>query len=122
MKEYKIILVIFTSILIPEINSQSNKPVIGIGEMTSSVGGDVKSFQSMLETAIASTNKFDLIERSRIGDIISEQALSSSGITSGNSNIGGISAVDYLIYGSITKLGIETSEFSLGDYESSSSD
>ena len=63
-----------------------------------------------------------MIERSRIGDIISEQALSSSGITSGNSNIGGISAVDYLIYGSITKLGIETSEFSLGDYESSSSD
>ena len=39
-------------ILIPEINSQSNKPVIGIGEMTSSVGGDVKSFQSMLETAM----------------------------------------------------------------------
>jgi curli biogenesis system outer membrane secretion channel CsgG len=122
MKNYKITLLILTSIFIPEISSQSNKPVIGIGEMTSSVGGDVKSFQSMLETAIANTNKFDLIERSRIGDIISEQALSSGGITNGNSNIGGISAVDYLIYGSITKLGVETSEFSLGDFESASAD
>ena len=69
IKKYKIILMIFTSLLVPEISSQSNKPVIGIGEMTSSVGGDVKSFQSMLETAIASTNKFDLIERSRIGGV-----------------------------------------------------
>lgn len=122
MKNYKILVLIITSIFIPEISSQSSKPVIGIGEMTSSVGGDVKSFQSMLETAIANTNKFDLIERSRIGDIISEQALSSGGITNGNSNIGGISAVDYLIYGSITKLGVETSEFSLGDFESASAD
>jgi curli biogenesis system outer membrane secretion channel CsgG len=122
MKNNKILLLIITSIFIPEISSQSSKPVIGIGEMTSSVGGDVKSFQSMLETAIANTNKFDLIERSRIGDIINEQALSSGGITNGNSNIGGISAVDYLIYGSITKLGVETSEFSLGDFESASAD
>lgn len=102
------------------INAQSSKPVIGIGEMKSTVGGDVNSFRAMLETAIANTNKFDLIERSRIGDLISEQALSAGGITQGNGQIGGLSGVDYLIYGSITKLGVETSNVKLGDFKSNS--
>ncbi len=101
---------------------QSKKPVIGIGEMRSSVGGDVSTFRAMLETALASTNKFELIERSRIGDLISEQALSAGGITQGNGQIGGISGVDYLIYGSITKLGVENNEFKLGDFQSDSQD
>ena len=100
--------------------AQSNKPVIGIGEMKSTVGGDVGSFRAMLETSIANTNKFELVERSRIGDLISEQALSAGGITQGNGQIGGISGVDYLIYGSITKLGTETSDIKLGDYKSKS--
>ena len=100
--------------------AQSNKPVIGIGEMNSTVGGDIGSFRAMLETSIANTNKFDLIERSRIGDLINEQALSAGGITQGNKQIGGISGVDYLIYGSITKLGVETSDIKLGDYKSKS--
>ena len=100
--------------------AQSNKPVIGIGEMKSTVGGDVGSFRAMLETSIANTNKFELIERSRISDLISEQALSAGGITQGNGQIGGISGVDYLIYGSITKLGTETSDIKLGDYKSKS--
>ena len=122
MKYIKILLSLTILIFAFEISAQSKKPVIGIGEMQSSVGGDVNTFRAMLETALANTNKFDLIERSRIGDLISEQALSAGGITQGNGQIGGISGVDYLIYGSITKLGVETNEFSLGDYQSSSAD
>jgi hypothetical protein len=102
------------------IDAQSSKPVIGIGEMRSTVGGDVNSFRAMLESAIANTNKFELIERSRIGDLIGEQALSAGGITQGNGQIGGISGVDYLIYGSITKLGVESSNLKLGDFKSDS--
>ena len=102
------------------VNAQSNKPVIGIGEMNSTVGGDVTSFRAMLETAIASTNKFELVERSRISDLLSEQALSSGGITQGSGQIGGISGVDYLIYGSITKLGAEESNVKIGNYKSDS--
>ena len=115
---FSLIILIFTF----ETVAQSKKPVIGIGDMQSSVGGDVYTFRAMLETALANTNKFDLIERSRIGDLISEQALSSGGITQGNGQIGGISGVDYLVYGSITKLGVETNEFNLGDYKSASAD
>jgi len=122
MKYLRILFSLSLLILTVEMSAQSKKPVIGIGEMRSSVGGDVDTFRAMLETALANTNKFDLIERSRIGDLISEQALSAGGITQGSGQIGGISGVDYLIYGSITKLGVETNEFNLGDYQSASAD
>lgn len=122
MKFFKIVLSISLLTFSFEVFAQSNKPVIGIGDMQSSVGGDVNTFRAMLETALANTNKFELIERSRIGDIISEQALSAGGITEGSGQIGGISGVDYLVYGSITKLGVESNEFNLGDYKSASQD
>ena len=102
------------------VSAQLNKPVIGIGEMNSEVGGNVTSFRAMLETAIASTNKFELVERSRISDLLSEQALSSGGVTQGSEQIGGISDVDYLIYGSITKLGAESSDVKIGKFKSGS--
>jgi curli biogenesis system outer membrane secretion channel CsgG len=122
MKFFKIVLSISLLTFSFEVFAQSNKPVIGIGDMQSSVGGDVNTFRAMLETALANTNKFELIERSRIGDLISEQALSAGGITEGSGQIGGISGVDYLVYGSITKLGVESNEFNLGDYKSASQD
>ena len=122
MKFFKIVLSISLLTFSFEVFAQSNKPVIGIGDMQSSVGGDVNTFRAMLETALANTNKFELIERSRIGDLISEQALSAGGITEGSVQIGGISGVDYLVYGSITKLGVESNEFNLGDYKSASQD
>ena len=93
MKYIKILLSLTILIFSFETSAQSKKPVIGIGDMQSSVGGDVNTFRAMLETALANTNKFDLIERSRIGDLISEQALSAGGVTQGNGQIGGISGL-----------------------------
>lgn len=120
MKQFRIIFSFLIILISYESFSQSNKPVIGIGEMRSSVGGDVDTFRAMLETALASTNKFDIIERSRIGDLVGEQSLSAGGITQGNGQIGGISGVDYLVYGSITKLGVENNNLNLGDFQSAS--
>ena len=79
-----------------------NKPIVAIGEITSTVGGNPVSFQTMLETAISQTNKFDLMERSRMDEILGEQALSTG-------EISGLDGVDYLVYGSITKLGKKSS-------------
>ena len=92
----------------------SGKPVIGIGEITSTVGGNPASFQTMLETAISQTNKFELMERSRMDDILGEQALSAGGLTQGSGQIGGLGGIDYLIYGSITKLGKSTNVVAFG--------
>ena len=95
-------------------NIYANKPVVGIGEITSSVGGNPVSFQTMLETAISQTNKFELMERSRMDDILGEQALSAGGLTEGDGQIGGLSGVDYLVYGSITKLGTKSDAVAFG--------
>jgi len=95
-------------------NIYANKPVVGIGEITSSVGGNPASFQTMLETAISQTNKFELMERSRMDDLLGEQALSAGGLTEGNGQIGGLSGVDYLVYGSITKLGTKSDAVAFG--------
>ncbi len=92
----------------------ANKPVVGIGEITSSVGGNPQSFQTMLETAISQTNKFELMERSRMDDLLGEQALSAGGLTQGSGQIGGLSGVDYLVYGSITKLGTKSDAVAIG--------
>ena len=112
--------ILFISILVgltmsSIVMAASGKPVIGIGEITSTVGGNPASFQTMLETAISQTNKFDLIERSRMDDILGEQALSAGGIVQGGSGqIGGLGGVDYLIYGSITKLGKDSNAVAIG--------
>lgn len=92
----------------------SDKPIVGIGEITSSVGGNPNSFQTMLETAISQTNKFELIERSRLDDLLGEQALSAGGLTQGSGEIGGMGGVDYLVYGSITKLGQKSDAVAIG--------
>ena len=92
----------------------ASKPVIGIGDITSTVGGNVTTFQTMLETAISQTNKFELMERSRMDDILGEQALSAGGLTQGSGQIGGLGGIDYLIYGSITKLGTTSNAMVIG--------
>ena len=68
----------------------------------------------MLETAISQTNKFELMERSRMDDVLGEQALSAGGLTQGSGQIGGLGGIDYLIYGSITKLGTTSNAVAIG--------
>jgi curli biogenesis system outer membrane secretion channel CsgG len=84
----------------------SGKSVVAIGAITSSVpGSDPVSFQTMIETQMIKANKFKIIERSRLAEILQEKGLSMVGVTNGDAKIAGVSGVDYLIYGSITKLG-----------------
>lgn len=98
----------------------ANKPVVGIGDIQSTVGGNPASFLTMLETAISQTNKFELMERSRMDDILGEQALSAGGLTRGSGQVGGLSGIDYMIYGSITKLGSTENAIAIGGIGSGS--
>lgn len=83
-----------------------SKPIIGVGEITSSISSaNPENFQTMLETALVKTNKFEIIERSRLDEVLGERALGMAGITDNNAGLSGVQGVDYLIYGSITKLG-----------------
>lgn len=79
---------------------------------------DTRAFQSMLTTALIKTRKFHVIERARLAEILKEQGLSSeTGLIEDGVNLGGITGVDYLLYGSITKLGIEAKGLGLGAYK-----
>ena len=92
--------------------SSADLPVIGITEITSGV--DVRNyreyknskagnFQTMLETQMVKVGRFKIMERNRLGEVLGEQGLQGEFSDAGTTmNIG---AVDYLVYGSITKFG-----------------
>ena len=49
-------------------------------------------------------------------DLLGEQALSAGGLTQGSGQIGGLSGIDYLVYGSITKLGTKSDAVAIGGF------
>lgn len=63
-----------------------------------------EGFRVMLETAIFKTGKMDLFERTRL-DALDEQLLAETGATDAGGTIGGLTGVDYLMYGAVTKFG-----------------
>lgn len=59
----------------------------------------------MLETAIVKSGKMDVMERSQMDRILKEQLVGQEGLTTSGGELGGLTGIDYLIYGSITKFG-----------------
>lgn len=92
-----------------------DKVILAVGEIKDNVGrANPENFQTMLETLLVQTNKFDVIERSRLDEILAERGLSIAGIADGQASIDGIQGVDYMIYGAITKLGQSKKQSNLG--------
>ena len=90
----------------------NNLPIIAITEIQSSVDSNYwrdfknsksSNFQTMLETQLVQTNRFKIIERNRIDEVLSEQILQGN-FSDANTQIKA-GAVDYIVYGSITKFG-----------------
>lgn len=90
----------------------NNLPIIAITEIQSSVDSNYwrdfknsksSNFQTMLETQLVQTNRFKIIERNRIDEVLSEQILQGN-FSDSNTQIK-TGAVDYIVYGSITKFG-----------------
>lgn len=90
--------------------AQSNKPIIGVGTFESSFNDyDSRNIQTAIETALSKTGKFTLIERGRLDQLLAEQNLSIQGLVDGGaSDFGGFGDVDYLLYGRVTQLGLES--------------
>lgn len=66
-------------------------------------------FRAMVETAIVKTKRMNVMERTRMDAFLQEQVISEHGLTEGGPSLGGISGIDYVIYGAITKFGQKTS-------------
>ena len=101
--------------------AQAAKPVVAIDQIAAAAqnisckGWDRASydcnadlsegFRVMLETAITKTGKMDVMERGRLEVVLQEQGLAGAGITDAGGGIGGLTGVDYLVYGTITRFG-----------------
>ena len=79
-----------------------------------------QSFQAMLETAIASSRKMQIVERKQLYNVIDEQKLQSFFRYGGRKWSLGVSAADYLVYGNITEIGFQKSQYREGGYDQSS--
>ena len=112
MKPYIHIAVLFLGLLLPVTTFAQDLPVIGITEIHASINSrhwqDYKNskqtnFQNMLETQLFKTGRFKIIERNRIDEVLAEQGI--QGSFSGAGTKLQVQAVDYIVYGSITKFG-----------------
>lgn len=98
--------------------AQTGQPTVGIGQMNAAIQSGnpyqqrqlADSFGEMIETQVSETQKFRVIERAQIQQILAEKAAGQANITNSGESVtnGGIQGVDYLIYGTITKLGQQT--------------
>lgn len=88
--------------------AQSNKPIVAVGSFESSFNNyDTRNIQTAIETALSKTQKFSLMERGRLDQLLAEQGMGANGLVDGPGQIGGFDGVDYLIYGRVTQLGLE---------------
>ncbi|MDA0892753.1 MAG: hypothetical protein O3C15_10605 [Proteobacteria bacterium] len=105
----KKIVALFIVLTSPLAFSQSNKPVIAVGQITSAITQfNTMSIQLALENALSKTGKFTIMERTRLDSLLKERGLSAAGITEGNASLGGFSGVDYLVYGSVSNITVSS--------------
>ena len=99
----------------------SGKPVVAIGGIETAAqnisckGWDrstyncnqdlAEGFRRMLETSITKTGKMDVYERGDLSQVLEEQSLSEAGLTTAGGGLGGLTGVDYLVVGAITRFG-----------------
>lgn len=121
--------VVLTALVITAHANAQNKPVVAIGEIgvaarnISCEGWDrsvydcnrdlSEGFGRMLGTAIQKTGKVTLMERQELEAVLVEQGLGEIGLTDAGGRLGGLTGVDYYLYGSITRFGAKQSGFSV---------
>lgn len=102
-------------------DSEGDLPYIAVTEMISTVDSgqwqDYKNskaanFQTMLETQLTKINRFRIMERNRVDQVLGEQLLQESFSTDGT--ILNVAGVDYIVYGSITKFGSTNKVVAIG--------
>lgn len=110
MKLFRSILAALFCVGLPTAAAAQDKPIVAIYQMDDLANtGQSETFSAMIETAIAQSGKFRVMERSRLNELLKEQGKAKGGLVTSNTpgKIGGFEGVDYLIYGSITGLSVQ---------------
>ena len=103
----------------------SDLPVIAVTTITSSVddrsyrgyaNAKAENFQNMLETQLAKINRFKIMERNRVDEVLSEQGLQEA-LTASGATLG-LEGIDYIVYGSITRMGETRKDIRTGRFSS----
>lgn len=87
--------------------AQKGKPVVAVYEIEDLTDGNNSDrLQTMIESAIAETGKFRVMERQRMKALMGEQVRAKGGMVTTNQpgKIGGFEGADFLIYGTITSV------------------
>ena len=114
-------LLIFVSLTLSAAALAATKPVVAIGGIDVSAqnisceGWDrstydcnqdlAEGFRRMLETSIIKAGKMDVMGRGQLTQILEEQGLAATGLTTAGGGLGGLTGVDYLVIGSVTRFG-----------------
>ena len=96
-------------------NIDGPKRTIAVGKF-GAVGGFTQKYGSwdigggmsaMMTTALVESNRFIVMERANIGQILSEQEMKGSGVMNEETGpqLGNVTGVQYLVYGSVTEFG-----------------
>jgi curli biogenesis system outer membrane secretion channel CsgG len=87
----------------------ANKPIVAVGDIESSFSNyDTSNIKSAIETSLSQSGKYTLMERGRLDQLLAEQGMAAQGLTSGAGSMGGFDGIDYLIYGRVTQVGLES--------------
>jgi curli biogenesis system outer membrane secretion channel CsgG len=124
MKLKTLLLLIFL-IIQPGINlvsAQNELPIVAVSQFESTFNNDgryrartnVDNFEVMLETQLLQVGRFQVYERNRLDQILSEQGLQNS--FSANGTGIKIDGIDYLIYGAITNYTSNLETFNTGNF------
>ena len=107
--------------------SATDLPVIAVTTIQSSVddrdyrarqytNAKAGNFQNMLETQLSRINRFKLMERNRVDEVLSEQGLQEAFTPTGTGIE--IAGIDYIVYGAITRLGTTERNIRAGNFAS----
>lgn len=87
--------------------AQQGLPVLAVSDIESSLNWDTGNLRVAIESALASTRKFRIMERARLATLLKERGLSVSGITDGKASLGGFEGLDYILYARLMRLDME---------------
>jgi curli biogenesis system outer membrane secretion channel CsgG len=91
--------------------AQSTRPVVAVSGIEDLSGGNLsQQLTAMIQTAVAGTGKFRIMERTGMDQLVAEQGRARSGLVTTNTpnRSGGFEGVDFLIYGTITSVNVRT--------------
>ena len=94
---------------------QDNVPVIAVGNIETTYRNiNNESIKTSIESSLAKTRKFRVMERANLNQLLEERSLSIAGIADGVASLSGFSGVDYLIMGRVMEVGVINSRGGVG--------